>query len=46
MALSLRLEVIGYLPDLQDAAFTTMLQQAVALSSGWSTPRGSVCLRK
>ena len=29
----------GYPPDLQDAAVQTVLQQAEALSSGWSVPR-------
>ncbi len=28
----------GYLPDLQDAAVQTVLQQAEALSAGWSIP--------
>jgi type I restriction enzyme R subunit len=30
----------GYPPDLQDAAVQTVLQQAEALSSGWSVSRG------
>ncbi|GIV82653.1 MAG: DEAD/DEAH box helicase [Anaerolineae bacterium] len=32
----------GYPPDLQDAAVQTVLQQAEALSSGWSVSRGGV----
>ena len=32
----------GYPPDLQDAAVQTVLQQAEALSSGWSLQRGSL----
>lgn len=31
----------GYPPDLQDAAVQTVLQQAEALSSGWSLPRAA-----
>ncbi len=30
----------GYPPDLQDKAVQTVLQQAEALSAGWSVPRG------
>ncbi|WP_303678181.1 type I restriction enzyme endonuclease domain-containing protein [Ralstonia mannitolilytica] len=32
----------GYPPDLQDAAVQTVLQQAEALSSGWSVSRGGM----
>lgn len=32
----------GYPPDLQDAAVQTVLQQAEALSSGWSASRGGM----
>ena len=32
------LKKYGYPPDLQDAAVQTVLQQAEALSSGWSLP--------
>ena len=32
----------GYPPDLQDTAVQTVLQQAEALSSGWSVSRGGV----
>jgi type I restriction enzyme, R subunit len=36
----------GYPPDLQDAAIQTVLQQAEALSSGWTVDRSSMTSRK
>jgi type I restriction enzyme R subunit len=35
----------GYPPDLQDAAVQTVLQQAEALSSGWSVGASMNCRR-
>jgi type I restriction enzyme R subunit len=35
-------ELRRYPPDLQDSAVQTVLQQAEALSSGWTVSRGGI----